>query len=81
MTSDGQEPTWKSCRTSGRRSSTRATSRSLGHRILLVIPEGNHTLGAFVAANQFRRYGLWVHLAIGQPPTRLPRRLRRSTSR
>jgi methylmalonyl-CoA mutase cobalamin-binding subunit len=41
----------------------------LGHRILLVIPpEENHTLGAFVAANQFRRYGLWVHLAIGQSP-------------
>lgn len=39
----------------------------LGHRILLVIPpEEDHTLGAFVAANQFRRYGLWVHLAIGQ---------------
>jgi methylmalonyl-CoA mutase cobalamin-binding domain/chain len=41
----------------------------LGHRILLVIPaEEDHTLGAFVAANQFRRYGLWVHLAIGQSP-------------
>lgn len=39
----------------------------LGHRILLVIPpEEDHSLGAFVAANQFRRYGLWVHLAIGQ---------------
>jgi methylmalonyl-CoA mutase cobalamin-binding subunit len=39
----------------------------LGHRILLVIPpEEDHTLGAFVAASQFRRYGLWVHLAIGQ---------------
>ena len=39
----------------------------LGHRILLVIPpEEDHTLGAFVAANQFRRYGLWVHLAIRQ---------------
>jgi methylmalonyl-CoA mutase cobalamin-binding subunit len=41
----------------------------LGHRVLLVIPpEEDHTLGAFVAANQFRRYGLWVHLAIGQTP-------------
>jgi methylmalonyl-CoA mutase cobalamin-binding domain/chain len=41
----------------------------LGHRILLVIPaEEDHTLGAFIAANQFRRYGLWVHLAIGQSP-------------
>jgi len=41
----------------------------LGHRILLVIPAGeDHTLGAFIAASQFRRYGLWVHLAIGQSP-------------
>lgn len=39
----------------------------LGHRVLMVIPpDEDHTLGAFVAANQFRRYGLWVHLAIGQ---------------
>lgn len=39
----------------------------LGHRVLLVIPPGeDHTLGAFIAASQFRRYGLWVHLAIGQ---------------
>lgn len=38
----------------------------LGHRILLVIPpDEDHSLGAFVAANQFRRYGLWVHMAIG----------------
>ena len=44
----------------------------LGHRILLVIPaEEDHTLGAFIAANQFRRYGLWVHLAIGQSPKEL----------
>lgn len=41
----------------------------LGHRVLLVIPaEEDHTLGAFVAASQFRRYGLWVHMAIGQSP-------------
>lgn len=41
----------------------------LGHRVLMVIPaDEDHTLGAFVAANQFRRYGLWVHLAIGQTP-------------
>ena len=32
----------------------------------MIPPEEDHTLGAFVAANQFRRYGLWVHLAIGQ---------------
>lgn len=39
----------------------------LGQRILLAIPEHeDHTLGAFIAAGQFRRYGLWVHMAIGQ---------------
>ena len=39
----------------------------LGHRVLIVIPEHeDHTLGAFIAAGQFRRYGLWVHMAIGQ---------------
>ena len=39
----------------------------LGHRILIAIPEGEeHTLGAFIAASQFRRYGIWVHMAIGQ---------------
>ena len=32
----------------------------------MIPPEEDHTLGAFVAASQFRRYGLWVHLAIGQ---------------
>lgn len=39
----------------------------LGHRILIAIPQHeDHTLGAFIAAGQFRRYGLWVHMAIGQ---------------
>lgn len=39
----------------------------LGHRVLMVIPEHeDHTLGAFIAAGQLRRYGLWVYLAIGQ---------------
>ena len=65
----------RSARPGSRRSSARsATAMSaasvtvpLGHRILLVIPPGeDHTLGAFIAASQFRRYGLWVHLAIGQ---------------
>lgn len=48
------------------RSSVAATI-PLGHRILIAIPEEEeHTLGAFIAASQFRRYGVWVHLAIGQ---------------
>lgn len=39
----------------------------LGHRVLIAIPaHEDHTLGAFIAAAQFRRYGLWVHMAIGQ---------------
>lgn len=38
----------------------------LGQSILLVIPEfEDHSLGAFVAADQFRRHGIWVHLGIG----------------
>lgn len=44
-----------------------AATVPLGHRILIVIPDHeDHTLGAFIAAGQFRRYGLWVHMAIGQ---------------
>lgn len=38
----------------------------LGQSILLVIPQfEDHSLGAFVAADQFRRHGIWVHLGIG----------------
>ncbi len=54
-------------RSLGRTDVSGSVTVPLGHRILLVIPsEEDHTLGAFVAANQFRRYGLWVHLAIRQ---------------
>ncbi|MEX0280182.1 MAG: B12-binding domain-containing protein [Arenibacterium sp.] len=38
----------------------------LGQSVLLIIPENeDHSLGAFVAANQFRRHGFWVRMAIG----------------
>ncbi len=38
----------------------------LGQSILMVVPAfEHHSLGAFVAADQFRRHGLWVHMAIG----------------
>lgn len=38
----------------------------LGQSVLLVIPKHEqHGLGAFVAANQFRREGLWAHVAVG----------------
>lgn len=44
----------------------------LGQSILMVIPEfEDHSLGAFVAADQFRRHGLWVHMAIGLKPDEL----------
>jgi len=41
----------------------------LGQSVLLVVPSfEQHTLGAFLAADAFRRAGLWVHLAIWQEP-------------
>lgn len=44
----------------------------LGQSILVVIPDfEDHSLGAFVAADQFRRHGLWVHMAISLKPDEL----------
>ena len=38
----------------------------LGQEILMVIPAfEQHSLGAFVAADTFRRHGVWVRMAIG----------------
>lgn len=38
----------------------------LGQSVLMIIPEyEQHALGAFVAADNLRRHGLWVHMAIG----------------
>ncbi len=38
----------------------------LGQSALMVIPQfEQHALGAFVAADNLRRHGLWVHMAIG----------------
>jgi methanogenic corrinoid protein MtbC1 len=38
----------------------------LGHSVLMVIPPFEaHSLGAFVAADDLRRHGLWVHMGIG----------------
>jgi methanogenic corrinoid protein MtbC1 len=38
----------------------------LGQSVLMIVPDfEDHSLGAFVAADQFRRHGLWVHMAIG----------------
>lgn len=38
----------------------------LGQSVLMVVPIfEDHSIGAFVAADQFRRHGLWVHMAIG----------------
>ncbi len=37
----------------------------LGQSVLMIVPDfEDHSLGAFVAADQFRRHGLWVHMAI-----------------
>lgn len=45
-----------------------------GLTVLLIIPrEEQHSMGAFVAAEQFRRDGLWVHMAIGQNTAALER--------
>ncbi len=38
----------------------------LGQSVLMIVPDfEDHSLGGFVAADQFRRHGLWVHMAIG----------------
>ncbi len=38
----------------------------LGQSVLMVVPEfEQHSLGAFVAADRLRRYGLWVRMGIG----------------
>ncbi len=44
----------------------------LGHSVLMVIPRfEQHSLGAFVAADDLRRHGLWVHMAIYMDPVEL----------
>lgn len=44
----------------------------LGQSILMILPEAeDHTLGAFVAADQFRRHGIWVRVAIRLKPPEL----------
>ncbi|RBI73139.1 hypothetical protein DQW77_09835 [Roseovarius sp. TE539] len=38
----------------------------LGQSVLMITPQyEQHSLGAFVAADNLRRHGLWVHMAIG----------------
>ena len=38
----------------------------LGQSVLMVVPDfEQHSLGAFSAADQLRRYGIWVRMAIG----------------
>ena len=51
----------------GGRNTRATTTVPLGFNTLVIIPQNEqHTMGAFVAADQFRRQGLWVHMAIGQ---------------
>ncbi|MFW2542929.1 cobalamin B12-binding domain-containing protein [Primorskyibacter sp. 2E107] len=46
----------------------------LGQSMLMILPESeDHTLGAFVAADQFRRHGIWVRMAIRLKPHELVR--------
>lgn len=38
----------------------------LGETLLMVVPNfEDHSLGAFVAADHFRRHGVWVHMSLG----------------
>lgn len=38
----------------------------LGETLLMVVPSfEDHSLGAFVAADHFRRHGVWVHMSLG----------------
>lgn len=49
----------------------------LGQEILMVIPAfEQHSLGAFVAADTFRRHGVWVRMAIGMEAAELAQLLR-----
>lgn len=52
----------------GGRETGQWTDRSipLGQSVLMVIPQfEQHSLGAFVTADNLRRHGLWVHMAVG----------------
>ncbi len=51
----------------------------LGQSVLMVIPEyEQHALGAFVIADNLRRHGLWVHMAIGLKDSELADLIRSS---
>lgn len=51
----------------------------LGQEVLMVIPPfEQHSLGAFVAADTFRRHGVWVRMAIGMETPELVELLRES---
>ncbi|EPX75982.1 PpaA, heme-binding protein SCHIC domain protein sensory protein, regulator for photosystem formation [Salipiger mucosus DSM 16094] len=44
----------------------------LGESFLMIVPTfEDHSLGAFVAADQLRRHGVWVHMGIGMSPQEL----------
>jgi len=54
-------------RSLGKRAHQPGATIPLGHSILMVVPmQEDHMLGSFIAASQFRRMGMWVHIAIGQ---------------
>lgn len=56
-------------RTLGGRYESGGAPIPLGHSFLMIVPSyEQHTMGAFIAASQFRRFGLWVHVAIDITP-------------
>lgn len=68
-----------SCETNGVRDVNTSADPGRVHtpRVLLVIPRPeHHTLGAFVAADQFRRFGYTVDIAIDQHPKQIAATLR-----
>ncbi|MEM8774556.1 MAG: cobalamin B12-binding domain-containing protein [Pseudomonadota bacterium] len=49
----------------------------LGQSVLMVIPEyEHHALGAFVTADNLRRHGVWVHMAVGLSERELAKLIR-----
>ncbi len=62
----------------GARETTRATSQADAPAVLVIIPRGeDHTLGAFVLADQLRRRGYRVDMAIDRHPRQIAEMVRK----
>jgi methanogenic corrinoid protein MtbC1 len=67
----------ESVHTLGRRAARPRAPACASGAILLVIPRGeDHTLGSFVLADQWRRQGFVVEVAVDRPPARIGEMLR-----